>query len=65
MHTDSHIHTFSGITLVEQSLRVRQKEKTSPALWTKKKKTVLFNYLNTVSQPHNFSTFEAGNNLYC
>jgi len=38
----------------------------NPSLWTKEKKTVFFfNYLNIVSQPHNFSAFGAGNNLYC
>lgn len=65
MPTDSHKHAFSGIMLVEQSLRIQQKEKNSLTLWTKERKTVLFNYLNTVSQPHNFPAFEAGNNLYC
>lgn len=62
MHTHSCTHTFSAVTLVEQSLRIWQK--ITPTLRTKEK-TVFFNYLNIVSQPHNFSAFGAGNNLYC
>lgn len=30
MPTDSHKHAFSGIMLVEQSLRIQQKEKKQP-----------------------------------